>query len=141
MAQLLRNPTSNREIRSLALPSGLRIWCCGELWCRSQPCSGPTLLWLWCRQAVRAPIQSLAWEPPYASGVALQRQKTKKKKKEYSQNCATIAATVTPWSPWGIDSIDTKIRGCSSSMVTAPYLWYCIHGLNQLWVCSTEGMY
>ena len=23
-------------VRSLALPSGLRIWCCHELWCKSQ---------------------------------------------------------------------------------------------------------
>ena len=34
------------------------------------------LLWLWCRTAAVAPIQPLAWEPPYATGVAL---KTKKK--------------------------------------------------------------
>ena len=33
------------------------------------------LLWLWCRPATRAPIQSLAWEPLYAVGMALKRQK------------------------------------------------------------------
>ena len=33
------------------------------------------LVWLWCRLAAVAPIQPLAWEPPYASGVALKRQK------------------------------------------------------------------
>jgi len=38
------------------------------------------LLWLWCKPAAAAPIQPLAWEPPYAAGVALKRQKTKKKK-------------------------------------------------------------
>ena len=32
----------------------------------------PTLLWLWCRPAL---IRSLAWELPYASGVALKGQK------------------------------------------------------------------
>ena len=37
------------------------------------------LLWLWCRPVAVAPIQPLAWEPPYAAGVALKRQKTKKK--------------------------------------------------------------
>ena len=31
------------------------------------------LLWLWCR-----PIRPLAWELPYASGMALKRQKEKK---------------------------------------------------------------
>ena len=35
-------------------------------------------LWLWCRLAATAPIRPLAWEPPYAAGVALQRQKNKK---------------------------------------------------------------
>ena len=39
------------------------------------------LLWLWCRLAAIAPIRPLAWEPPYAVGAALKRQKTKKKKK------------------------------------------------------------
>ena len=40
------------------------------------------LLWLWCRQAATAaPVRPLAWEPPYAMGAALKRQKKKKKKK------------------------------------------------------------
>ena len=38
------------------------------------------LLWLWCRPAATAPIRPLAWEPPYAVGAALKRQKTKQKK-------------------------------------------------------------
>ena len=29
------------------------------------------LLWLWRRPAATAPIQPLAWEPPYATGAAL----------------------------------------------------------------------
>ena len=33
------------------------------------------LLWLWCRPAATAPILPLAWEPPYATGVAPERQK------------------------------------------------------------------
>ena len=38
---------------------------------------------LWCRSAVVATIQPLAWEPPYAAGVALKnKQKTKKQKKK-----------------------------------------------------------
>ena len=37
------------------------------------------LLWLWCRPAAAAPIGPLAWEPPYATGVALKTQKTKKR--------------------------------------------------------------
>ena len=40
--------------------------------------SDPTFLWLWCRPAAAAPIRPLAWELPYASGVALERKKKKK---------------------------------------------------------------
>ena len=43
----------------------------------------PALLWLWCRLAATSPIRPLAWEPPYASGAALEKaKKTKKTKKE-----------------------------------------------------------
>jgi len=40
------------------------------------------LLWLWHRQAAIAVITPLAWEPPYATGAALNRTKDKKKKKK-----------------------------------------------------------
>ena len=33
------------------------------------------LLWLWRRLAAAAPIQPLAWELPYATGVALKKAK------------------------------------------------------------------
>ena len=33
--------------------------------------SDPALLWLWCRLVATAPIQPLAWEPPYTAGAAL----------------------------------------------------------------------
>ena len=58
-------------LQSLALLSGLRIWCCHELWCRSQTQLDPVLLWLWCRSGATASIRPLAWELPYAAGVAL----------------------------------------------------------------------
>ena len=54
----------------------------------------PALLWLWRRPVATAPIQPLAWEPPYAVGAAQEiatttakRQKTKIKikKKEPDQ--------------------------------------------------------
>ena len=59
--------TTRLQIQSLALLSGisgLRIRCCRELWCRL---------------ATTVPIRPLAWQPPYAMGAALKRQKTKKK--------------------------------------------------------------
>ena len=39
----------------------------------------PMLLWLWCRPAAVALIQPLVWQPPYATGVALQSKKKKKR--------------------------------------------------------------
>ena len=43
----------------------------------------PMLLWPWCRPAATAPIGPLAWEPLYAEGVGLKRQKTKAKTKTH----------------------------------------------------------
>ena len=45
--------------------------------------SDPALLWLWCRLAATAPIQPLAWEPPYAAGVALEKIKKKERQIPY----------------------------------------------------------
>ena len=50
---------------------------CGE-GCRRS--SDPALLWLWYKLAATGPIRPLAWEPPYASGVALEYGKKKTKK-------------------------------------------------------------
>ena len=48
----------------------------------SQRCgSDPTLLWLWRKPAAIAPTGPLAWEPPYAVGAALKRQKDTHKQK------------------------------------------------------------
>ena len=44
--------------------------------------SNPMLLWLWCRPAAAALGAPLAWEPPYASDVALKRQKKKERERE-----------------------------------------------------------
>ena len=40
------------------------------------------LLWLWRRPVAAAPIGPLAWEPPYAAGVAQEMAKRQKKKKK-----------------------------------------------------------
>ena len=86
VAQWLMNQLGSmrRQVQSLTLLSGLGIWCCGKLWCRSQTQLGSriaVLLWLWCRLAAAAPIWPLAWEPSYATSLALKRKKTKKQKK------------------------------------------------------------
>ena len=44
--------------------------------------SDPALLWLCCRLVAVAPIRPLAWELPYAEGVALKSKKQKQKKKK-----------------------------------------------------------
>ena len=61
------------RVRPLALPSGLTIRRCRQLWCRSQTLSDPMLLWLWCRLVAKAPIRPLPWEPPCAAGAALKK--------------------------------------------------------------------
>ena len=43
--------------------------------------SDPTLLWLWRQPVAVDLIRPLAWEPPYAMHVAI--EKTKKKKKSF----------------------------------------------------------
>ena len=72
-------------VQSLALLSGLRIQHCCELGVGLRRSSDPALLWLWHRLMATAPVRPLAWEPPYAAGVALEKdtkKKTKKKRKE-----------------------------------------------------------
>ena len=66
-------------VQSLASLSGLRIWRCHELWCRLQTWLGSCVAVAVAKLAVTAPIGPLAWEPPYVVGVALKRQKKKKK--------------------------------------------------------------
>ena len=39
----------------------------------------PAWLWLWHSPVAAAPIGPLAWEPPYAAGVALEKPKRQKK--------------------------------------------------------------
>ena len=67
--------------KCLNYPLKLRIQCCCELWCRSQTWHGSRTAVLWCIPAATALIRPLAWELPYAVGVALE-SKTKKKKKK-----------------------------------------------------------
>ena len=42
--------------------------------------SDPVWLWLWCRLEATALIGPLAWEPPYATGVTLEKRQKKRLK-------------------------------------------------------------
>ena len=48
--------------------------------------SALALLWLWRRPAATALIRYLAWEPPYAADVALEKDKKKKSKSLIEEN-------------------------------------------------------
>ena len=61
LAQWVKNP-------AVAMSCGAGCRCSSDL----------ALLWLWRRPAATTLIGPQAWEPPYAVGVALKRQKNKK---------------------------------------------------------------
>ena len=66
MEQWLTNPTRNHEVA-------------GSVPALAQWVNDLALLWLWRRLAATAPIQPLAWEPPYAAAAALKSKKFKKR--------------------------------------------------------------
>ena len=53
------------------------------------------LLWLWHRPEATAPIQSLAWEPPYAVGAAPEKKKDKKKERNITNNIRNENGNIT----------------------------------------------
>ena len=54
----------------------------------------PTLLWLWRRPVAAAPIRPLAWEPPYATGVDLEKAKRQKIKTKTKNHCRYLKNTI-----------------------------------------------
>ena len=78
------------------------------------------LLWLWCRLAATALIRPLAWKPPYATGVALEKAKSQKKKKKKNETLrhmkeATMAGSLPFFfSEW---SVCPQVRGHNDSIL------------------------
>ena len=67
-------PGLTQWVKDLALPWAMvqvpdtaQIWCCCGCGVGRRHGSDPALLWLWHRPVATAPIQPLAWEPPYAT--------------------------------------------------------------------------
>ena len=54
----------------------------------------PALLWDWGRLVATAPIQPLAWEPPYASGVALEKGKKTKTKQNKTKKTKNLGVPI-----------------------------------------------
>ena len=74
------------------------------------------LLWLWHRPAAGALVRPLAWELPYAVGLALKRQKRKKTKKnlpkvtslhcsEEIQSLISVAHTLSLLKPFAVEKM------------------------------------
>ena len=53
------------------------------------------LLWPWCRLADVPSIRLLAWEPPHAKGVALKKEKERKRNKELNTGVPVMAQWLT----------------------------------------------
>ena len=53
-------------------------------------------LWLWRRPAAIAPIGPLAWEPPHAAGVAIKRQKKRKRREEMCSAIYKMRIIIVP---------------------------------------------
>ena len=65
--------------------------------------SDQALLWLWCRRAAVALIRPLAWGPPHAVGMALERTKDKKKLLKTPEN-------ICRWKECGREKDEIKVH-------------------------------
>ena len=85
--------------------------------------SGPKLLWLWHRPTATAPIRPLAWEPPYAVGAALKRQKGKYINKRFaSAPCSVELCLCTAW-PAFLSQAGCALGPCPLPALALPWPW------------------
>ena len=138
------------QVWSLASLIASRIQHCLELWCRSQMCLDPALLWLCCRLAAAAPIGPLALELPYAMGAALGRKKKTTTHGITGSLCQRTWGSLSP----GSDKIFWKDRivgilGCGLSVSVTTIqpcsckLWssHREYVNNWAWLCSNKTLF
>ena len=105
------------------------------------------LLWLWCRSAATAPIQPLAWEPPYAAGAALKRQKNKNKKKQKAKQKKRDTAAynkvhlgdVYPVAIARMGPLSILFTWHNALHVTIKYLWHAGPGCINYLTCASKN--
>ena len=92
--------------------------------------SDPGLLWLWHRLAASAPIRPLAWETPYAMGVAQEMAKTQKKKKKIG------VPIVVQWKRIQQGTVRLKVQ--SLVLLSGLRIWCCceLWCRSQMWLRS-----
>ena len=102
------------QVQSLASLSGLRIRHSVSCGVGRRRGSDLALPWLWHRPATVALIHPLAWEPPYAMGVALKRQNKNKQTKSSRARVLErgMRGSVPGW--WQL---------CSSRRRMSPQVW------------------
>ena len=93
------------------------------------------LLWLWCKLAAVAPIQPqpVAWELPYAVGVALKRQNKKSLWNSHMVQEVKVQALQQPW--LGVPIVaqwltnPTRMQVQSLALLGGLSIWCC----HELW--------
>ena len=94
VAQWLMNLTRNHEAAGLSLIlgllSGLRIWRCPELGCRSKTWMGSGIAVALVQAGGYGSDLTHSLEPPYAVGAALKRLKKKKKERDMLKVSKTL---------------------------------------------------
>lgn len=116
--------------------SGLRIWHCHELLCRSQTWQELVLLWLWHRPADAAPMRTLVWELPYASDAALKSKKKKRFNRRFKDHSHILRDTLhLPQEHSLAQNSFSSLYICNNLTVTpptplVPLIWW-----GWSWVC------
>ena len=75
---------------------------------------GSDLAWLWLWLAAAALIQPLAWEPPYAMGVALKKKARKFKRRVNSAICDKIVGPGEHYAKWNKPVPETQVLNDST---------------------------